>query len=101
MRFIRGLEAAQHTAGMVVHVRRLCEGSLDLLARLDHAVRAEAEEALAEARSWLAIREHYQQRVFADLEAAIAERRAWDVCSQLQTAIALTGAERAQRSSAS
>ncbi|WP_327411302.1 hypothetical protein OG458_41950 (plasmid) [Streptomyces sp. NBC_01281] len=89
VRFVRGLEAAQR-AGTVEHVRRLCEGSLDFLDRLDPAVRAEAEEALAEARSWLAVHQDYQQRVFADLEAAVAERRAWDVRSQLPTASALT-----------
>ncbi|WP_406369694.1 hypothetical protein OG788_07780 [Streptomyces sp. NBC_00647] len=89
IRFIRGLEAAQR-AGTVEHVRRLCGGSTDFLDQLDPAVRAEAEEALAEARSWLAVHEDYQQRVFADLETAVAERRAWDVRSQLQTATALT-----------
>jgi hypothetical protein len=89
IRFIRGLEAAQR-AGTVEHVRRLCDGSGDFLDRLDPAVRAEAEEALTEARSWLAGHEDYQQRVFAELEAAVAERRAWDVRSQLQTATALT-----------
>ncbi|MEW2570234.1 hypothetical protein [Streptomyces sp. NPDC047070] len=89
VRFIRGLEAAQR-AGTVEHVRRLCEGSFDFLDRLDLAVLEEAEEALDEARSWLAVHEDYQQRVFADLEAAVRERRAWDVRSQLQTASALT-----------
>ncbi|MFF8177756.1 hypothetical protein [Streptomyces chartreusis] len=88
-RFIRGLEAAQR-AGTVEHVRRLCDGSSVFLDSLAPAARAEAEQALAEARSWLAGHEDYQQRVFADLETAVAERRAWDVRSQLQTATALT-----------
>ncbi|MFH8701895.1 hypothetical protein [Streptomyces chartreusis] len=88
-RFVRGLEAAQR-AGTVEHVRRLCDGSGVFLDSLEPAARAEAEQALAEARLWLAGHEDYQQRVFADLETAVAERRAWDVRAQLQTATALT-----------
>ncbi|MBZ9643177.1 hypothetical protein [Streptomyces sp. PSKA30] len=88
-RFIRGLEAAQR-AGTVEHVRRLCDGSEAFLESLNPAARAEAEQALNEARSWLAGHEDYQQRVFADLEKAVSEKRAWDVRSQLQTATALT-----------
>ncbi|WP_328884711.1 hypothetical protein [Streptomyces sp. NBC_00299] len=88
-RFIRGLEAAQRS-GIVEHVRRLCAGSRAFLDSLHPAARAEAEQALGEARSWLTGHEDYQQRVFADLEAAVLERRAWDVRSQLQTATALT-----------
>ncbi|WP_162467251.1 hypothetical protein [Streptomyces cavernae] len=88
-RFIRGLEAAQRT-GTVEHVRRLCDGSGPFLETLAPAVRADAEQALAEARSWLAGHEDYQQRVFADLAQAVSEKRAWDVRSQLQTATALT-----------
>ncbi|MGW2386345.1 hypothetical protein [Streptomyces sp. NPDC001658] len=88
-RFIRGLEAAQRT-GTVGHVRRLCDGSGPFLESLAPTVRADAEQALAEARSWLAGHEDYQQRVFADLAQADSEMRAWDVRSQLQTATALT-----------
>lgn len=88
-RFVRGLEAAQRT-GTVEHVRRLCDGSGPFLETLAAAVRADAEQALAEARTWLAGHEDYQQRVFADLAQAVSEKRAWDVRSQLQTAAALT-----------
>ncbi|MGP4088811.1 hypothetical protein [Streptomyces sp. KR55] len=88
-RFIRGLEAAQRT-GTVEHVRRLCAGSEAFLESLNPAARAEAEQALNEARSWRAGHEDYQQRVFADLEKAVSEKRAWDVRSQLQMATALT-----------
>ncbi|MER5211818.1 hypothetical protein ABT063_14870 [Streptomyces sp. NPDC002838] len=85
IRFIRGLEAAQRT-GTVEHVRRLCAGSGPFLETLTGAVRAEAQQALDEARDWLTGHEDYQQRVFADLAKAVTERRAWDVRSQLQTA---------------
>ncbi|MGW1496391.1 hypothetical protein [Streptomyces sp. NPDC002402] len=88
-RFIRGLEAAQRT-GTVDHVRRLCAGSGPFLDSLDGAARVDAEEALGEARAWLAGHEDYQQRVFADLAKAVAEKRAWDVRAQLQTATTLT-----------
>ncbi|MFG2463368.1 hypothetical protein ACGFWE_40835 [Streptomyces sp. NPDC048523] len=89
LHFIRGLEAAQRS-GTVEHVRRLCAGSDPLLETLTGPARAEAQQALAEAREWLTGHEEYQQRVFADLEKAVSERRAWDVRSQLQTATTLT-----------
>jgi hypothetical protein len=88
-RFIRGLEAAQRN-GTVDHVRRLCAGAGPFLEGLDAAARTEAEEALGEARAWLAGHEDYQQRVFTDLAKAVTEKRAWDVRSQLQTASTLT-----------
>lgn len=88
-RFIRGLEAAQRT-GTVEHVRRLCAGSGPFLESLDAAARGEAEQALQEARAWLAGHEAYQQRVFADLAKAVTEKRAWDARSHLRTATTLT-----------
>ncbi|MFF9286447.1 hypothetical protein [Streptomyces griseosporeus] len=88
-RFIRGLEAAQRT-GTVEHVRRLCAGSGPFLEGLDAAARAEAEQALQSARTWLTGHEAYQQRVFADLAKAVTEKRAWDVRSHLRTATTLT-----------
>jgi len=88
-RFALGLEAAQR-AGTVDHVRRLCDGSGPFLEGLDAASRAVAEDALAEARSWLSSHEDYQQRVFADLAQAVSERRAFDVRSQMQIAETLT-----------
>lgn len=87
--FIRGLEAAQRT-GTVEHVRRLCNGSSSFLDGLSSTARAEAERALAEARSWLAMHEEYRRRIFTDLEAAVRERRAWDVRSGIQQAASLT-----------
>ncbi|MER5696103.1 hypothetical protein ACWDBO_29915 [Streptomyces mirabilis] len=89
IRFVRGLEAAQR-AGTVEHVRRLYASSGPFLETLTGLARAEAQEALDEARDWLTGHEDYQQRVFADLAKAVSERRAWDVRSQLQTATALT-----------
>jgi hypothetical protein len=89
LRFIRGLEAAQRT-GTVEHVRRLCAGSGPFLDGLEAAARAEAEQALEKARTWLAAHEDYQQRVFAELGQAVAEKRAWEVRSQMQTAAELT-----------
>ncbi len=88
-RFIRGLEAAQRT-GTVEHVRRLSAGSRSFLDSLEAPARAAAEEALGEARAWLAGHEAYQQRVFADLAQAVTEKRAFDVRSQLRTATTLT-----------
>ncbi|MEU0946942.1 hypothetical protein ABZ379_30015 [Streptomyces canus] len=89
IRFVRGLEAAQRS-GTVEHVRRLYAGSGPFLETLTGPARAEAQQALDEARDWLTGHEDYQQRVFADLAQAVAERRAWDVRSQLQTATTLT-----------
>ncbi|WP_406490743.1 hypothetical protein OHB06_01430 [Streptomyces sp. NBC_01604] len=89
IRFIRGLEAAQRS-GTVEHVRRLCAGSGPFLDSLDGAARAEAGQAVQEARTWLAAHEDYQQRVFAELERAVTEKRAFDVRSQLPTATSLT-----------
>ncbi|UXY33237.1 hypothetical protein [Streptomyces sp. HUAS TT20] len=89
IRFIRGLEAAQRS-GTVEHVRRLCAGSGPFLDSLDGAARAEAEQAVQEARTWLTGHEDYQQRVFAGLDQAVTEKRAFDVRSQLPTAVSLT-----------
>ncbi|MET7695155.1 hypothetical protein ABZT06_45900 [Streptomyces sp. NPDC005483] len=89
IRFVRGLEAAQRS-GTVEHVRRLYAGSGPFLDTLTGPARAEAQQAVDDAREWLTGHEDYQQRVFADLEKAVDERRAWDVRSQLQTAAALT-----------
>jgi len=89
IRFVRGLEAAQRS-GTVEHVRRLYAGSGPFLETLTGPARAEAQQAVDEARDWLTGHEDYQQRVFADLAQAVAERRAWDVRSQLQTATTLT-----------
>ncbi|WP_186780201.1 hypothetical protein [Streptomyces salinarius] len=88
-RLIRGLESAQRS-GTVEHVRRLCEGSGSFLATLEPRARRQAEQALAEARTWLAGHMGYQQRVFADLERAVDEKRAWDVREHYNRATALT-----------
>ncbi|MDO0930229.1 hypothetical protein QQY66_00280 [Streptomyces sp. DG2A-72] len=88
IRFVRGLEAAQRS-GTVEHVRRLCAGSGPFLDSLDGAARAEAEQAVEEARTWLTGHEDYQQRVFAELDQAVTEKRAFDVRSQLPTATSL------------
>ncbi|WP_127452632.1 hypothetical protein [Streptomyces sp. B29(2018)] len=87
--FVHGLEAAQRT-GTVEHVRRLCAGGDSLLQSLTPRMRTTVENALAEARAWLATHEEYQHRLFAELEAAVRERRAWDVRSRLPQAAALT-----------
>ncbi|MFE0438896.1 hypothetical protein ACFW2K_28510 [Streptomyces nigra] len=89
IRFIRGLETAQRS-GTVEHVRRLCAGSGPFVGSLDGSARAEAEQAVAEARTWLTGHEDYQQRVFAELDQAVTEKRAFDVRSQLPTAVSLT-----------
>ncbi|MFH9967855.1 hypothetical protein ACH4PR_41985 [Streptomyces mirabilis] len=86
---IRGLEAAQRT-GSVEHVRRLCAGSISFLAHLEASAREEAEQALEQARTWLAGHEDYQRRIFAELAQAVAQKRAWDVRLALQQASALT-----------
>ncbi|WP_340375730.1 hypothetical protein U5640_11665 [Streptomyces sp. SS7] len=89
IRFVRGLETAQRS-GTVEHVRRLCAGSGPFLDSLDDAARAEAEQAVREARTWLTGHEDYQQRVFAELDQAVTEKRAFDVRSKLPTAASLT-----------
>lgn len=89
IRFMRGLEAAQRF-GVVEHVRRLCNGSGPFLDSLDAASRAEAEQALAQARTWLTAHEDYQLRVFTELAEAVTEKRTFEVRSQLQTAASLT-----------
>ncbi|WP_406482642.1 hypothetical protein [Streptomyces sp. NBC_01615] len=86
---IRGLETAQRT-GSVEHVRRLCAGSASFLDRLEGAAREEAEQALEQARTWLAGHEEYQRRIFAELAQAVAQKRSWDVRLGLQQASALT-----------
>ncbi|MFJ8113058.1 hypothetical protein [Streptomyces sp. NPDC096132] len=88
-RLIRGLESAQRS-GTVEHVRRLCEGSGSFLETLEPHARAQAEQALAEARTWLDGHMGYQQRVFADLERAVDDKRAWDVREHYNRATALT-----------
>ncbi len=88
-RLIRGLEAAQRS-GTVEHVRRLCEGSDSFLQTLEAHARAEAQQALAEARTWLDGHMGYQQGVFGDLQRAVAEKRAWDVREHYNLATALT-----------
>ncbi|MGW8688021.1 hypothetical protein ACWGNN_44840 [Streptomyces sp. NPDC055817] len=86
---ITGLEAAQRS-GTVEHVRRLCEGSGRLLETLEPYARAQAQQALDEARTWLEGHAGYQQGVFADLERAVDEKRAWDVREHYNLATALT-----------
>ncbi|MER5914993.1 hypothetical protein ABT124_32155 [Streptomyces sp. NPDC001982] len=88
-RLIRGLESAQRS-GTVEHVRRLCEGSDSFLQTLEPHARMEAQQALAEARTWLDGHMGYQQRVFADLQRAVDEKRAWDVREHYNLATALT-----------
>lgn len=88
-RLIRGLESAQRS-GTVEHVRRLCEGSDFFLETLEPYARAQAQKALAEARTWLDGHMGYQQRVFADLKRAVDEKRAWDVREHYNRATALT-----------
>ncbi|WP_324790415.1 hypothetical protein [Streptomyces sp. H51] len=88
-RLIRELESAQRS-GTVEHVRRLCEGSDSFLTTLEPHARTQAQQALAEARTWLDGHMGYQQRVFADLERAVDEKRAWDVREHYNRATALT-----------
>lgn len=88
-RLIRGLESAQRS-GTVERVRRLCEGSDSFLETLEPHARTQAQQALAEARTWLEGHMGYQQRVFADLERAVDEKRAWDVREHYNRATALT-----------
>ncbi|MDC2960372.1 hypothetical protein PO587_38700 [Streptomyces gilvifuscus] len=88
-RLIRGLEAAQRS-GTVEHVRRLYEGSEPLLETLEPHARTQAQQALAEARTWLDGHMGYQQSVFADLERAVDEKRAWDVREHYNRATTLT-----------
>ncbi|TGB03228.1 hypothetical protein [Streptomyces sp. MZ04] len=89
MRLIRGLETAQRS-GTVEHVRRLCEGSGAFLESLEPYARAEAQQALDEALTWLDGHAGYQQGVFADLQRAVDEGRAWDVREHYNRATALT-----------
>ncbi|MER7191383.1 hypothetical protein [Streptomyces flaveolus] len=88
-RLIRGLESAQRS-GTVEHVRRLCEGSTAFLQTLQPHARTEAQQALAEARTWLDGHLGYQQGVFADLQRAMDDKRAWDVREHYNRATALT-----------
>ncbi|MET8816467.1 hypothetical protein ABZW47_31260 [Streptomyces sp. NPDC004549] len=86
-RLIRDLASARRS-GTVEDVRRLCEGGESLLETLEPHARAEAEQALADARSWLEGHVGYQQRVFADLQRAVDEKRAWDVREHYSVAAA-------------
>ncbi|WP_424864342.1 hypothetical protein [Streptomyces sp. SAI-163] len=98
-RLIRGLESAQRS-GTVEHVRRLCESSDAFLHKiLEPHTRAQAQQALAEARTWLDAHMGYQQGVFADLQQALDDKRAWDVREHYNRATALTrrGASDAER----
>ncbi|MFI0242090.1 hypothetical protein [Streptomyces sp. NPDC016845] len=97
-RLIRGLETAQRS-GTVEHVRRLCDGAVPFLDELEPAARAEAEEALVEARAWLESHASYQQGVFEALERSVREGRTWDARAQLTQALTLTrkGASEAER----
>ncbi|MFH9418928.1 MULTISPECIES: hypothetical protein [Streptomyces] len=98
-RLIRGLESAQRS-GAVEHVRRLCEGSDTFLQKiLEPHAREQAQQALAEARTWLDAHMGYQQGVFADLQRAVDDKRAWDVREHYNRATALTrrGASEAER----
>ncbi|WP_051853523.1 hypothetical protein [Streptomyces aureocirculatus] len=88
-RLIRGLEAAQRS-GTVEHVRRLCQNTNAFLKTLEPFARAEAEQALDEARTWLEGHAGYQADLFAQLQRAVKEKRAWDVRELYNQATALT-----------
>ncbi|MFM9373294.1 hypothetical protein [Streptomyces sp. Da 82-17] len=95
---VDALERAQRS-GSVEMVRRLVAGADDVLADVNEAARADAEDALSEARTWLDGHTGYQQEIFGKLEQAVREQRVWDVRSILSQAEALTrlGASEAEQ----